>query len=64
MIFLIQQDFVNCRDSANFKILKAKVNMTATGFEPHRSILIRVANLLKTVYRAFKNINYCKHKLF
>ena len=64
MIFLLQQDFVNCRDSAIFQILKTKVNMTATGFEPHRSILIRVANLLKTVYRAFKNINYCKHKLF
>ena len=47
MIFLLQQDFVNCRNSANFKILKTKVNMTVTGFEPQRSILIRVANLQK-----------------
>ena len=32
-LFLLQQDFVNCRYSANLKILKANVNMTATGLE-------------------------------
>ena len=68
MLFLLQQDFVNCQYSANLKILKTKVNMKATGFEPRRSILIRVANLLirvaNQVYRALKNINYCEHKLF
>ena len=52
MLFLLQQDFVNCRYSANLKILKTKVNMTATEFERRRRILIRVANLLKRVYRA------------
>ena len=62
--FLLQQDFANCRYSANLKILKTKVNMTAMEFEPHTSILIRVANLLKRVYRAFKKINYGEHKLF
>ena len=62
--FLLQQDFVNCWYSANLKILKTKVNMTATRFEPCRSILIHVVNLLRRVYKALKNINYSKHKLF
>ena len=61
--FLLQQDFVKCRYSAYLKILKTKVNMTATGFEPRRSIIIRVANLLGRVYRALQNINYCEHRI-
>ena len=57
MFFLLQKDFVNCRYFANLKILKSNVNMKATRFESRRSIiLIRVANLLKRVYQALKNI--------
>ena len=63
LFFLLQQDFVKCRYSAHLKILKTKVNMTATGFEPRRSIIIRVANLLGRVYRALQNINYCEHRI-